>query len=269
MSEKHRFSLTSHPFPKNAQGKTFFDKTPGYGRLQRSFQQLIDDPGLGILTAEAGVGKTAAIRNLCAQLPKPDYLVLYFCDTTVSPLDLYRTLAAEIGVKTGNRRGQLWTDLKKVLVHMVDERNTAPVIVIDEAQHLSDAFLLDLSGFLNFAFDSRELITLWLVGLPPLARRLHMHQHAALETRIAAELRLEPLDRDAFAAAVDHALKAAGATHKILSDQGIEMLFRTSRGVLRTASKLLRAALRVAHARGQAFLDEPTLQAALEEIGAT
>jgi len=269
MSERHRFNITHYPFPKSAQGKTFYDKSPGYERLARSFQHLLDEPGLGVLTAEPGVGKTAGIRNLCLPLPRPDYLVLYVCDTTVSPLDLYRTLAGELGVKPSHRRGQLWADIKKALVHMVDERNTCPVVVIDEAQHLSDAFLLDLSGFLNFAFDSRDLLTLWLVGLPPLARRIHMHQHAALATRIAAELRLDPLDRDAFAAAVDHALKAAGATQKILSDPAVEMLFRASRGVLRIAARLLRAALRIAHAKGQTFIDEPTLQAALDELGAT
>jgi type II secretory pathway predicted ATPase ExeA len=269
MSEKHRFDLTSYPLPKNAQGKTFYDKAPGYVRLGRAFRQLIDEPGLGVLSAEAGVGKTAAMRNLCMPLPRPDYLVLYFCDTTVSPLDLYRSIAGELGVKPSHRRGQLWADIKKALIHMVDERNTAPVIVIDEAQHLSDSFLLDLSGFLNFAFDSRDLLTLWLVGLPPLARRLHMHQHAALATRIATELRLDPLDRDTFAATVDHALKAAGVTQKILSDPASEMLFRASRGVLRVASKILRAALRIAHAKDQAFIDEPTLQAAIDEVGPT
>jgi type II secretory pathway predicted ATPase ExeA len=269
MSEKHRFGLTTYPLPKNAQGKTFYDKGPGYGRVARTFQQLLREPGHGVLHGEAGIGKTAAIRNQCMALPRPDYLVLYFCDTTVSPLDLYRSLAGELGVKPSHRRGQLWADIKKALTHMVDERNTAPILVIDEAQHLSDAFLLDLSGFLNFAFDSRDLLTLWLVGLPPLARRLHMHQHAALATRIAVELRLDPLDRDTFAAAVDHAFKAAGATQKILSDPASEMLFRASRGVLRVASRLLRAALRIADAKGQAFIDEPTLQAALDELGAT
>lgn len=268
MSERHRFGLTGYPLPKNAQGKTFYDKAAGYGRLQRCFQQLLDDPGLGILTAEAGVGKTTAIRNLCMPLPRPDYLVLYFCDTTVSPLDLYRSLATELGVRPSHRRGQLWADIKKALVYMVDERSSAPVIVIDEAQHLSDAFLLDLSGFLNFAFDSRDLLTLWLVGLPPFTRRLHMHQHAALATRIAAEVRLEPLDRETFAAAVDHAFRAAGATQKVLSDPAVEMLFRACRGVLRLAYKLLRAALRIAHARNQSFLDESILQAAVDEVGA-
>jgi MSHA biogenesis protein MshM len=269
MSEKHRFDLTSYPLPKNAQGKTFYDKAPGYVRLGRAFRQLIEEPGLGIVSAEAGVGKTAAMRNLCMPLPRPDYLVLYLCDTTVSPLDLYRSLAGELGVKPSHRRGQLWADIKRALVHMVDERNTAPVVVIDEAQHLSDAFLLDLSGFLNFTFDSRDLLTLWLVGLPPLARRIHMQQHAALATRIAAEIRLDPLDRDTFASVVDHAFKSAGATQKILSDPALEMLFRASRGVLRVASRILRAALRIAHAKEQAFLDEPTLQAALDELGAT
>jgi type II secretory pathway predicted ATPase ExeA len=269
MSDKQRFNITHYPLPKNAVGKTLFDKSTGYVRFARGFQQLTKDRGLGVLSAEAGVGKTAAVRNECAALPRPDYLVLYFCDTTVAPLDLYRSLAGELGVKTSHRRGQLWIDIKRALVHMVDERGTAPVIVIDEAQHLSDAFLFDLSGFLNFAFDSRDLLTLWLVGLPALARRLHMHQHAALATRIAAEVRLEPLDRDTFAAAVDHAFKAAGATHKILSDPAAEMLFRSCRGVLRVASRILRTALRVAHERGQTFLDEHTLQAALDEMGGT
>jgi hypothetical protein len=39
--------------------------------------------------------------------------------------------------------------------------------------------------------------------------------------------------------------------------------------VLRVASKILRAALRIAHAKDQAFIDEPTLQAAIDEVGPT
>ncbi len=268
MTDRQRLGLASYPLPKNAAGKTFYDKSPGYVRFRRVFRQLIEDPGLGLLIAEAGVGKTAAIRNACAELPRPDFNVLYVCDTSVGPLDLYRGLAAELGVRPSHRRGQLWADLKKALVQLVDERGTAPVVVIDEAQHLSDAFLLDLSGFLNFAFDSRDLLTFWLVGLPPLGRRLAMQQHAALRSRVAAEVRLEPLDREAFAAAVDHAMKAAGATQRLMADPAIEMLFRSSRGVLRVASKILRTALRMAADKDLAFLDEHVLEAAAVEIGA-
>jgi len=120
---------------------------------------------------------------------------------------------------------------------------------------------------LNFAFDSRDLLTLWLVGLPHLARRLHMQQHAALRTRVTVEIRLEPLDRETFVAAIEHGLKPAGASQKIVADQAMEMLFRSSRGILRVASKTLRTAIRIAADRGQSFLDEPVLQAALDDLG--
>lgn len=262
---RQRFGLTGHPLPKDALGKTFCDKAPGYQKLKKRFAQLVDDPGLAVLTAEPGVGKTAAIRNLCTALPKPNYLVLYLCDTAVSPFDLYRALAIELGVRPSHRRSQLWADIKKALVHMVDERATAPIIVLDEAQHLSDRFLLDLCGFLNFAMDSRDLLTLWLVGLPPLSRHLKMQQHQALASRVVTEIHLEPLDREAFAIMIEHGMKAVGATQKLLADPALELLFRSSRGVPRTASRLLRAALRGAHDKEQSFIDEAVMERALDE----
>lgn len=268
MAARARFELTGHPLPKDAKGKTFFDKSDGYARMRRAFTELVDDRGLGVLIADAGVGKTAAIRNLCAELPQPDFRVLYLCDTGASPMDLYRVMALELGVQPSHRRGQLWADIKKALTHMVDERGTSPLIVVDEAQHLSDAFLRDLAAFLNFTFDSRDLLTLWLVGLPPLERKLQMRQHDALRTRIGALVHLEALDRTTFAAAVEHGFRAAGAQKKLLADEAMEMLFRSTRGVLRSASKTLRCALRIADERGQAFLDEAVVRAAIDELGA-
>lgn len=267
MNDKARFEVTHYPLPKNAQGKTFYDKGAGYGRLKRAFRQTIEDHTLGVLWGEAGVGKTSAIRNLTGELARPDYNVLYLCNSAGSPLDLYRTLAGELGVKASHRRGQLWTDIKRALVHMVDDKGLAPIVVLDEAQLLSDAFLADLAGFLNFAFDSRELMTVWLVGLPPLIKRLHQQQHEALRTRIAVENRLEALDRASFGAAVDHGFKVAGATGAVLSDPAVELLFRASRGVLRAAAKILRVAMRVAADKSQAFIDEHVLEMALAELG--
>jgi type II secretory pathway predicted ATPase ExeA len=95
---RQRFGLTGHPLPKDAQGKTFFDKSPGFKKLERAFRQLVADPGLGVLTADAGIGKTAALRHLCAQLPKPDHLVLYLC-AAVGSFDFYRALALELGLR--------------------------------------------------------------------------------------------------------------------------------------------------------------------------
>jgi len=263
-----RFGLTGWPLPKNAYGRTYWDKSAEYLTLKRQFQTLLDDPGLGVLLAEPGVGKTAAIRSLCGPLPKPQHQTLYMCDTALSPLELYRTLAEELGLRPSHRRGQLWQDIKKTLVHMVDERHIAPLLIVDEAHLLSDKFLLDLSGFLNFAMDSRDLLTVWLVGLPVLSRTLKMQAHTALWSRVMAEVKLEPLGREAFGALIEHAFKSVGAKTKLLSDPAMELLYRASRGVLRLTSRLLRAALRVAHERNQDFLDEHVVEAAVSEVAA-
>jgi hypothetical protein len=154
---RQRFGLTGHR-SQGAQGKTFFDQGPGYKKLERAFRQLVADPGLGVLTADAGVGKTAAIRNLCAQLPKPDYLVLYLCDTAVSPFDLYRALAVELGVRPSHRRSQLWADIKKALVHMVDERHCP---WSSSTKPSTSRFLPHRPLACQLAFDSRDLSRGW------------------------------------------------------------------------------------------------------------
>jgi MSHA biogenesis protein MshM len=264
---RKRFGLTGHPLPKDARGKTFFDKGSQHDKLARSFARLIDEPGVGLITGDPGVGKTTALRNRCADLPKPDYVVVYICDTSVSPLDLYRALALEIGVKPSHRRGQLWTDIKKALVQMVDERHSSPILVLDEAHHLSDKFLVDLSGFLNFAFDSRDLLTVWLVGQPAIKKTLARQEHAALATRISAHVHFEPFhDKDSFVACIIASLAAVGATDKILAEPALDLLFRQCRGFLRVAGKLLRAALRIAHDREQSFVDEPTMALAVDDV---
>ena len=42
--------------------------------------------------------------------------------------------------------------------------------ILDEAQNLPPEFFRDFPAFLNFAFDSRDLITVWFVGHPLLAQ---------------------------------------------------------------------------------------------------
>ena len=260
-----RFGLTSHPFPQDVQGAKC-SPTPSFTKLARRFGLLIEEPGLGLLTAESGLGKTSAMRNLCSSLPRPDHLVIYLCDTAVSPLELYRSLAIELGLKPSHRRGALWAELKAALVHKVDEQGVRPLLILDEAQHLSDRFLADLSGFLNFAMDSRNLLTIWLVGQPALAATLRYQRHASLASRVAARVHLEPLthraDFDAFLA---HGLKAAGATQTVFTDTTLELLFRASRGVPRRISRLVREALVLAHERDKAFVDDAILEAILDE----
>jgi len=65
---------------------------------------------------------------------------------------------------------------------------------------------------------------------------------------------------------IDHALRTAGATRNLLSEPAAELVFRACRGLPRLASKLLHAALIVAHTRDQTFLDDSVIAAAIADL---
>ncbi|MBI2569384.1 MAG: AAA family ATPase [Candidatus Schekmanbacteria bacterium] len=263
MEYLQRFGLAHDVFPRHAQGRTFF-VTPSYERLERRFAMLARQPGIGVLTGEVGVGKTAAMRNLAAGLPRPDYRVIYLCDAPAEAADLHRELAAELGLRPAHRKVQLGRDLKNALIQMVDEQGVQPVLILDDAEQLPDAVLTELCRLANVAMDSRTVLVLWLVGQPRLLRTLRMKHHAALASRLAARVELAPISgRGDFEGFVTHGLKAAGATTKIISDPAAELLFRVSHGLPREAARLLREGLIHAHERQSSMLDEIILEAVL------
>ncbi len=80
------------------------------------------------------------------------------CPTAVKPLDLYRMLAAELGLRPGPR-AQIVNDIKEALVSLVDECGIVPVIVLDDAQGLRDELLRELHGLTSLDFDGRDYLT--------------------------------------------------------------------------------------------------------------
>ena len=221
------------------------------------FQWLLQSPGVGLLTGEPGVGKTAALRHLTRNLNPHRYQVIYQPETDFGRVDLYRGLARALGVEPSYRRAQLWRDIKERVHELVDSKQITPVWIIDEAQNLPLEFFRDFPAFLNFAFDSRELISVWMVGHPCLAQTLERAPYAALASRIQVRIQLKAVvERDRFAQLVQHALKHAGCQHTLLTDSGLELLRQASKGLPRQAGRILCLAMRLAVPRGLNHLPE-------------
>jgi type II secretory pathway predicted ATPase ExeA len=235
--------------------------------LADRFKWLLDSPGIGLLTGEPGVGKTAALRRLTAALNPHRYQVIYLPETEFGRVDIYRSLALALGLEPAYRRAQLWRDLKARIRELVDNKQLLPIWILDEAQNLPVEFFHDFPSFLNFAFDTRDLMTVWLVGHPCLANQLDRAPYAALSSRIQARVQLSPvLERERFALMIAHALKTAGCTHTLLADSGMELLRQASKGLPRQAGRILRTTMQLAVPRGLNHLPDDLLQQAIEEL---
>jgi MSHA biogenesis protein MshM len=235
--------------------------------LAQRFDWLLTSPGVGLLTGEPGVGKTAALRKLTGALNPHRYLVLYQAETDFGRADLYRGLARALGVEPSYRRAQLWRDIKQRMHELAEGKHVTPIWIIDEAQNLPADFFRDFPAFLNFAFDSRDLVSVWLVGHPSLAATLQRAPYAALASRIQARVALEPVvERERFAQLIAHGLKSAGCQHTLLADSGMEILRQASKGLPRHASRILCTAMRLAVPKGLNHLPDELLQQAIAEL---
>jgi type II secretory pathway predicted ATPase ExeA len=236
-------------------------------RLNERFTWLLDSPGVGVLTGEAGVGKTAALRQLTRTLNPHRYQVVYLAETDFGRLDLYRSLALALGLEPLHRRAALWRDIKARIEELADGKGILPLWIIDEAQNLPVEFFRDLPAFLNFAFDSRDLMAVWLVGHPRLAHTLDRAPYAALASRIQVRLQLKPISaRERFKNLIEHALKQAGCQHSLLSDSALELLRQASQGLPRQAGLILKTAMQLAVPKGLNHLPDEILQQAIEVL---
>lgn len=258
------FGLTHPPLDK---------KTPSLWddgaltNLKQRFDWLLESPGIGMLTGEPGVGKTAALRTISQSANPHRYKTIYLPETDFGRLDIYRALAIALDLQPAYRRSMLWRDIKQHLLDMVDNKRLQPVWIIDEAHNLPPEFFRDFPAFLNFAFDSRDIITVWLVGHPGLANLIHRAPYAALKSRLQACVHLEPtLDRERFRQLIEHALKQAGGTHNLLSDSGLERLRQASRGIPRHAGNLLKRSLQIAADKAINHIPDDVLEQAMEEL---
>ncbi len=257
----HHFGLKHYPLGK-APAELWDDGT--LARLNERFTWLLESPGVGLLTGEAGVGKTAALRQLTQALNPHRYRVIYLAETDFGRLDLYRSLALALGLEPVYRRAALWRDIKARIQELADGKGVLPLWIIDEAQNLPVEFFRDLPAFLNFAFDSRDLMVVWLLGHPPLAHTLDRAPYAALASRIQVRLRLKPIiARERFKNLIEHALKQAGAQHTLLSDSGLELLRQASQGLPRQAG---RTSMQLAVPKGLNHLPDELIQQAIEEL---
>jgi MSHA biogenesis protein MshM len=215
--------------------------------LAERFQWLLDSPGVGLLTGEAGVGKTAALHRLTTALNPHRYQAIYLSETEFGRIDIYRSLAQAFGLEPAYRRSQLWRDLKAHIQDMVDNKQRLPVWIIDAAQNLPIDFFRDFSSFL--------------------ASLLERMPYAALSSRIQVRVQLKPVqERERFALLIAHALKTAGCNHTLISEPGLELLRQASKGLPRQIGRILRMGLQMAAAKGINHLPDEVLQQAIEEV---
>jgi general secretion pathway protein A len=156
---------------------------------------------------------------------------------------LWFTLCHALNIPYGATAGDVFHSVSRHIEELARER-AFPVLLVDEAHLMHQDALDHLHILLNYAWDSKALLSLILIGLPDLNERLLMRRNRSLQPRMTYRLSIEPLSPDDTADYIRARLAAAGATKELFTADAIAILHEAASGSLRDIDRVAHNALR-------------------------
>jgi general secretion pathway protein A len=116
---KH-FGLTRFPFDKELAADDLF-VSAGMRELATRLGHLIEMNGIGLVTGDPGSGKSCAARAMAARLHTGLYKVFYVPHATGNPMDLYKSIAWEMGLGVERSRAALYRQIRNEVTRLSTE----------------------------------------------------------------------------------------------------------------------------------------------------
>lgn len=136
---------------------------------ERIVDAIVDachERGHVLLTGEPGVGKTCVLRAVRRRLPEAGFRLTYCHNATLGRRDFYRQLCLALGLSPKATAAAVFYAISGHVRELSTER-VHPAFLLDEAHLLQQHVLDHLHILANYEWDSAALLSLVLVGLPP------------------------------------------------------------------------------------------------------
>ncbi|MEA2083327.1 MAG: AAA family ATPase [Thermodesulfobacteriota bacterium] len=198
--------------------------------------------GFILLTGEIGTGKTTLIRYILDQI-ETDIEVAVIFNTNVSPNQLLGLILREFELEAdkNDKAGNL-DSIHHFLIRKY-ARHQRVLLIIDEAQNLSEEALEEVRMLSNLQADDDLLLQIMLVGQPELKAKLRRLDLAQLTQRIAVTYHLMPLSREETGVYIASRLEKTGGRPDLFTQGAVDEIFRASNGTPRSINLLCDTAL--------------------------
>lgn len=217
--------------------------------------------GLTVITGHVGAGKTTLLRQLLRELDNNKITVGLLNNTMNFNEHLIRWVASAFNLPFEGRESiAVFRDFQQfVIAEYAACRQT--LLIIDEAQNLSDKSLEEIRLLTNINADQDQLLKIVLIGQPELLQQLSSPHLAQIAQRVSVEYHLEPLTRLEAALYIRHRMQVAGGYGDVFSEDAIDAIFETSGGVPRLINTLCDQALVYAFAMDESQVMAAAIQA--------
>jgi general secretion pathway protein A len=247
------FGLRERPFELTPNPR-FLVMTEGHRVALSNLEYAITArKGITLLLGDAGCGKTTIIRAAVDRQPARVHCV-HLTNPALTRDEFVETLAVHFELSDAARtsKATLLRELEDLLIRRRLEGDTT-VLVIDEAQSLSNALLEEIRLLANIESSDDKLISLILAGQPELSNQLNQAGLRQLKQRVALRCELRPLTLGETLAYLAGRVRAAGGVaSRMFTREAATLLHESSRGIPRLVNVLADNALLAAFGKGSA-----------------
>ena len=204
------YGLTDPPFDLTPNPRFLFYSAKHREAFNHLLYGIRERKGFVQLTGEVGAGKTTLCRAMLEQL-NGTFSTALILNPVMSADELMKAIAVEFGLHIVDcDRLETLAAINEFLLRQV-EYGKESILIIDEAQDLTDELLEQVRLLSNLETDDRKLLQIVLMGQPELRDRLNNPQLRQLRQRITVRYHLAPLNRFEVSHYIQHRLEVSGA----------------------------------------------------------
>jgi general secretion pathway protein A len=219
--------------------------------------------GGAMLSGEIGCGKTTLTKVCVQELSGDKFDIGLIVNPKLEPIEFLQEVLYQFGIadapETKVKCLRALND--KMLENMKVSKET--LLIVDEAQLLSQATLEEIRLLLNFQLNDRFLITILLLGQPELRDKIRAIEQ--LEQRIAIKYHLTPFNFDDTARYILFRQKKAGGNDNVFSKEAVERIYEHTKGVPRKINNLCDLSLLIGFGKSEKLIKSNTIESIIKD----
>ena len=248
---KEFYGLRANPFNVNPDPRYLFLTRHTEEALACLTYGIQSRKGFVLLTGEVGTGKTTLINKLLEWLRLQQVATAFIFNSRLNTPQFLDYMMADFGIPCDSKaKSQVLLRLYNWLLDRYRAGETA-VLIVDEAQNLSDEVLEEIRMLTNLETFTEKLLQIVLVGQPELEQKLKQPQLRQLRQRLTLRAKTHPLTLDETKAYVQQRLRIAGSNGQpIFEPEALVAIHRYASGIPRVINLLCE------HCLVSAFVDQ-------------
>jgi general secretion pathway protein A len=264
---KEFFGLRANPFNVNPDPRYLFLTRHTEEALACLTYGIQSRKGFVLLTGEVGTGKTTLINKLQEWLRLQQVATAFIFNSRMNTPQFLDYMMADFGISCdSNAKSQILLHFYNWLLDRYRAGETA-VLIVDEAQNLSDEVLEEIRLLTNLETHTEKLLQIVLVGQPELEQKLKQSNLRQLRQRLTLRAKTHPLTLEETKAYIRQRLRIAGSNgEQIFDPESVVLIHRYATGIPRIINLLCEHCLVIAFVEQQKIVLPAMVDTVAEEF---